>query len=173
MARGARAAGATVELVKVEAGQTDFDAALATVAGADAVIFGSPTDMGTVSGPFKMFMDASVKPWFGRAWKDKLAVGFTNSGGPSRDKLNTLVTLAVFAAQHSMIWVSLGEMAPPASDTEAQPDAVNRLGGYLGAMTQAVNDSPEVTPKGGDLATARALGSRVAAATARWNRAPA
>ena len=30
---------------------------------ADAIVFGSPTYMGSVSGPFKMFMDSSSKRW--------------------------------------------------------------------------------------------------------------
>ena len=46
---------------------------------ADAIIFGSPTYMGSVSWQFKKFADASSKPWFGQAWKDKIAAGFTNS----------------------------------------------------------------------------------------------
>ena len=42
------------------------------------------------------------------------------------------------------------------------------LGSFLGAMAQAANDSPEVTPKAGDRATAASLGKRVASAAARW-----
>ena len=38
---------------------------------ADAIIFGAPTYMGSVSWQFKKFADASTKPWFGQAWKDK------------------------------------------------------------------------------------------------------
>ena len=41
-------------------------------------------------------------------WRDKVAAGFTNSGAKSGDKLHTLTSLAVFAAQHHMHWVSLG-----------------------------------------------------------------
>jgi multimeric flavodoxin WrbA len=59
------------------------------LAEAKAIVFGSPTYMGNVSGPFKTFMDASSKPWQEQKWKDKLAAGFTISGSPSGDKLNT------------------------------------------------------------------------------------
>ncbi|HEY3327438.1 MAG TPA: NAD(P)H-dependent oxidoreductase, partial [Novimethylophilus sp.] len=41
----------------------------ATLDAADAIVFGSPTYMGSASGPFKMFMDASSKPWFTQNWK--------------------------------------------------------------------------------------------------------
>lgn len=44
----------------------------------------------------------------GAAWRDKVAAGFTNSGSKSGDKVNTLISLAIFAAQHHMHWVSLG-----------------------------------------------------------------
>ena len=47
-----------------------------TIAAADGVIFGSPTYMGGPSWQFKKFADASSKPWFGQAWRDKVAGGF-------------------------------------------------------------------------------------------------
>ncbi len=68
----------------------------------DAIIFGSPTCMGSVSGFFKQFMDATSSRWMEGRWQDKLAAGFTNSASQSGDKLNTLVQMAVFAAQHGM-----------------------------------------------------------------------
>ena len=49
------------------------------LAAAKAIVFGSPTYMGSVSWQFKKFADASSKPWFTQAWKDKIAAGFTNS----------------------------------------------------------------------------------------------
>jgi multimeric flavodoxin WrbA len=61
--------------------------------------------MGNVSAAFKKFMDDSSKSWFTRKWVDKVGAGFTNSASQSGDKLNTLQTLAIFAAQHGMIWV--------------------------------------------------------------------
>src|SRR3712207_5228605 len=69
---------------------------------ADALIFGSPTYMGGVSAQFKGFMDSTGGIWYQQLWKDKLAAGFTNSGDQSGDKLNTLVQLVIFAAQHGM-----------------------------------------------------------------------
>jgi multimeric flavodoxin WrbA len=159
VARGAGSVpGTQVDLFPVEEAETHWEALEA----ADAIVFGSPTYMGTISGPFKMFMDASSKYWSEQKWKDKLAAGFTNSMSPSGDKLNTLQTLAIFAAQHGMIWVGQGEMR--------DPDGVNRLGSYLGAMTQAGNVPPDQEPGAADQKTGETLGSRVAKAAERWRK---
>jgi len=130
----------------------------------NGIIFGCPTYMGSVSAPFKAFMDATSNLWFKQSWKDKIAAGFTNSGSMAGDKFNTLVQLANFAAQHSMIWVSLGilnetmDVKIPAGD----PAAINRMGSHLGAMAQSDNLPPEKTPPLGDLKTAELFGKRVA-----------
>src|SRR5687768_15937924 len=60
---------------------------------ADGILFGAPTYMGSPSWQFKKFADASSRPWYVQAWKDKVAAGFTNSGGTNGDKFNTLVAL--------------------------------------------------------------------------------
>jgi NAD(P)H dehydrogenase (quinone) len=57
----------------------------------DAIIFGAPTYRGSASGKSKTFVDASSKPFFTGAWKDKIAAGFTNSASRSGDKLSTLM----------------------------------------------------------------------------------
>ncbi len=135
---------------------------------ADAIVFGSPTYMGSVSAPFKAFMDASSKSWAGQKWKDKIAAGFTNSASQSGDKLNTLIQLAVFAAQHGMHWVNLGLLPGNNSSTGSVED-LNRLGGFLGAMAQSNADvGPEAAPGTADLRTAAHLGRRVAEATLRF-----
>ena len=131
----------------------------------DAIIFGSPTYMGSVSAPFKAFMDASSKVWFSQGWKDKVSAGFTNSHSLSGDKLNTLFQLTIFAVQHGMIWVGQGEMNGSPDGEAGKPDAINRLGSMLGVMAQSENESPEVTPPSGDLKTAELLGKRVAVVT--------
>lgn len=138
------------------------------LAAADAIIFGSPTYMGSVSGPFKCFMDATSKIWYEQGWKDKLAAGFTNSGSLSGDKLNTLMQISVFAAQHSMLWVSLGIMNGNNS-SQGDPNSLNRVGGFLGAMaTSNTDQGPELAPPQCDRDTAQALGARVATAAKRW-----
>ncbi|GDY48427.1 hypothetical protein SANT12839_093090 [Streptomyces antimycoticus] len=75
---------------------------------ADAIIFGAPTYMGTASSAFHAFAEASARRWLTRRWQDKLAAGFTNSGSMAGDKAGTLGFFATLAAQHGMLWASLG-----------------------------------------------------------------
>ena len=103
----------------------------------------------------------------------RYAAGFTNSKSMSGDKLNSLVDLAVFAAQHGMIWVGLG-LYPGWSSSDASIEDLNRLGSYLGAMSQSDADlSAEKVPPDTDLRTAEALGARVAQITLRHLRGAA
>lgn len=165
VAAGVENAGAVAVTVSVaDIDTVDWDA----LNSADAIIFGSPTYMGSVSGQFKTFMDASSKIWFEGGWKDKLAAGFTNSASQSGDKLNTLIQLSVYAAQQGMNWISLGLMPGNNSSQGAATD-LNRIGSYLGAMAQSNSDEgAEVTPPQADRETAQILGARVAAAARRW-----
>lgn len=168
VAQGVTDSGAVADLLRIDSVQADFGEFFDRIADADAIIFGSPTYMGTVSAPMKAFMDASAKVYFTKQWKDKLGAAFTVSGSPSGDKLNTLTSLAIFAAQHGMLWIGTGQNPGNNDDESAATEVENRLGSFIGAMAQAANDSPDVTPKAGDRATARSLGRRVAQAAARW-----
>jgi multimeric flavodoxin WrbA len=155
----AHGAGGTV--MSVEA--IDHDA----LAAADAIVLGCPTYMGSASAAFKQFMDGTAAIWALQGWRDKLAAGFTHSAAPSGDKLGTLTQLAVFAAQHGMIWIGLG--LPPTYATVDHADDTNRLGSHLGLMAQT---RPGGALHAGDLRTAEGFGRRIAEATARWRRAP-
>jgi NAD(P)H dehydrogenase (quinone) len=166
IATGARNAGAQVELVKVdaidEAGWQKLDEA-------DAIVFGAPTYMGGASAQFKTFEDATVGRWVKRSWSGKLAAGFSNSGSPSGDKLSTLVQIFLFAQQHGMLWQGLNLLPsehPTGNDFVSQ-DALNRLGGFAGLLTQANNDAPENTFTPGDLKTAELFGAGIAATAAQ------
>lgn len=164
VAEGIRGAGAQATLISVD----DVDAHWDHLAAADAIVFGSPTYMGTVSGPFKIFMDKSSKPWFELKWKDKIAAGFTHSGSWSGDKLNTIHTMQTFAMQHAMIWVG-DDLMPGFASTSGSIEDLNRIGSFSGLMTQsAVDAGAEAIPES-DLRTAEHFGARVARATARWN----
>lgn len=135
---------------------------------ADAIIFGSPTYMGTVSAPFKAFMDASSAKWMTQSWKNKIAGGFTNSSSQSGDKTSTLQTMSVFAAQHGMIWVGL-DLLPGNNSTQGSEEGLNRMGASLGAMAQSLADvGPDVAPPTADQRTAHYYGARVAQAAQRW-----
>lgn len=139
---------------------------------ADAIIFGAPTYMGSASAAFKEFMEATASFYLAQPWRDKLAAGFTNSGCLCGDKLNTLLQMAVFAAQHSMIWVGL-DLLPARSGTGVFDGQLNRLGSSLGAMAQSnVEQSPDLAPPAEDRCTAAHLGERVARLAERMGRAP-
>ncbi|AEG70928.1 flavodoxin family protein [Ralstonia solanacearum] len=154
-----RVPGAEVRLVAVTEGETPWE----TLAASDAIIFGSPTYNGTVSARLKQFMEDSTRPaWIPQTWRNKIAAGFTNSGAQHGDKLNSLVTMALFAAQHGMIWVGLDLFAGRGAD---EP---NRIGGWLGAMAQSDDVSPELSPIASDLHTAAHLGQRVAEIASRF-----
>ena len=149
-----------------------LDAASWTALGrADAIIFGCPTYMGAPSAAFKAFAEGTAKAWADNLrWKDKIAAGFTNSQNIHGDKLNTLVSFAVLAAQHGMHWVSLG-LYPGWNTSAGSADDLNRLGSFLGAMAQSNGDeAPETAPPASDLRTAEALGRRVAEVTLQYVR---
>jgi len=114
-------------------------------------------------------MEDSVKAaWRDLKWRDKIAAGFTNSGAQHCDKLNSLIAMALFAAQHGMIWVGLDMFPGNASSTSSVND-LNRHGAWLGAMAQSNNDQgPDLTPGESDLKTAAYLGQRVAEITSRF-----
>jgi NAD(P)H dehydrogenase (quinone) len=153
--------GAKADLLPLGDGPVDWD----TLAAADAIIFGSPTYNGTISARFKAMMEESTRTaWVPQTWRNKVAAGFTNSGAMHGDKLNSLTTMALFAAQHGMIWVGLDIFAGK-SDAE-----LNRVGGWLGVMAQSADAPADVTPIQSDLDTAAHLGARVAQVTAQFLR---
>lgn len=168
VAEGARSAGATVHVLKAH---ELSDADWTTLDASDAIVFGAPTYMGGVSAPFKAFIDATSKRWFGQAWKDKIAAGFTNSGNYSGDKLASLQQLMHLGMQHGMIWVGQAEMSPTFAEGELPThDKINRLGSNTGLMTQANQKSgADVAPPEGDIETARRFGKRVAEVTQRFS----
>jgi len=162
IADGAKSAGAEVELIKVdvidESGWQKLDAA-------DAIVFGAPTYMGGASAQFKTFEDATASRWMKREWSGKLAAGFTNSGSPSGDKLSTLIQIMLFSQQHGMLWQGL-DLLPsehPGGNDFVSKEALNRLGGFAGLLTQANNDAPESTFTLGDLKTAEIFGANISA----------
>ena len=159
------ASGAGADLVQIDAEGNMPEGAWETLADADAIIFGSPTYMGSVSWQFKKFADASSKPWFSQVWKDKLAAGFTNSASLNGDKHSTLHYLMTLAMQHSMLWVGTGLM--PANSKAASRADTNNLGSFAGLMTATPSDASVDEMVAGDIATARQFGERLAATVAR------
>jgi multimeric flavodoxin WrbA len=134
------------------------------LAAAKAIVFGSPTYMGSVSWQFKRFADASSKPWYTQAWKNKLAAGFTNSATLNGDKFSTIAYLVTLSQQHGMFWVGTGLM--PMNAKENTRDNINNLGGSTGLITATPSNASVDEMVAGDIATAKAFGARVVEALA-------
>ena len=147
----AKGAGATLLAIDADGNLSDAD--WQVLDAADAIVFGSPTYMGSVSWQFKKFADATSKRWFTSAWKDKVAGGFTISASPSGDKLSTIQYFITLAMQHGMVWVG----QPAMND-----GTINRIGSNSGLMAQVGPTSPAADIPEGDLDTARQYGQRVA-----------
>lgn len=146
------AEGAGAQLIAIDAEGNLTEAQWADVNAADAIILGSPTYMGTVSWQFKKFADATSKQWMSRAWKDKVAGGFTISSNMSGDKLTTIQYFITLTMQLGMIWVGQAEMN----------DGIhNRLGSSSGVMAQCGPTEPADKIPQNDLDTAKAYGKRV------------
>lgn len=169
VAQGAREVdSAEVRLMAVADGAVDWE----TLEKSDAIVFGSPTYNGMISAKLKQFFEDSTKiAWTPQTWRNKIGAGFTNSGAQHGDKLNSLMSMVLFAAQHGMIWVGL-DMMPGNSNSTGSTEDLNRLGSWLGVMTQANTDeAPDVAPPSSDLKTAQYLGRRVAETAGRFQSA--
>ncbi len=144
---------------------------IAEINDADAIVFGSPTYFGSVSSEMKVFFDSTSEIFMQKRWKDKIAAAFTHSGSPSGDKLMTLMQMMVFAMQNGMIWAGMDlipnenyEVPNEWSDLGAQSLEVNKLGSWIGLMSQSdARRGIEISKN--DLLTARIFGKRIATIT--------
>ena len=160
VARGAAAiSGVSVELVTAE----EAPGRWGTLDGADAIIMGAPTCMGSLSAPFKAFMDATSHLQYAeKRWAGKIAAGFTNGASRGGDKQNSLVQLMTFAAQHQMHWVNLG-LNYGNNRSYTNEDILNRDSYTLGMAGQAdMDQGGDLAPPSSDIRTAEFLGRRVA-----------
>jgi NAD(P)H dehydrogenase (quinone) len=153
VAEGIRAGGADVDLL--EAGE--LAARPRDLVVYDGLVFGSPTYLGGVSGPFKNFMDATGPLWQTQGLKGKLASGFTVSSLPSGDKQSTLMSMFVFSMQHGMLWVG-NPILPEQHVGVPYDEAANRLGSWSGLMAQAGHSAPADSFVPGDIKTALMFG---------------
>lgn len=156
-AAAATCPGVAVDVHEIEVIDEQLWDALAT---ADAIVFGCPTYMGGPSSVFKAFAEASLPIWASRGWSDKVAAGFTHSQAMSGDKLSTLQYLSLLAAQHGMLWTNV-DLLPGWCREGSSTNDLNRLGGWLGVMSQSNGGSdPQTNPCESDLLTAAPRRSR-------------
>lgn len=148
-----------VMLIRVE----DVDEHWQRLHDSDAIIFGTPTYIGSVAAKFKEFVEKLAGDvWLKRMWLNKIASGFTVSAGRSGDKLNCLQQLVIFASQMSMIWVPV-RITGGNYSTQGSEEDLNRMAGYIGMMAQANIDEPaELAPPPSDIKTAEMHGNHVA-----------
>jgi NAD(P)H dehydrogenase (quinone) len=166
VAEAARAAGGAVDLLAISPEGSLPEGGWAKLEAADAIVFGSPTYMGSVSWQFKKFADESSRVWFTQQWKDKVFAGFTNSATMNGDKLSTMHYFFTLAMQHSGIWVGSGLM--PSNSKAATRNDINFVGCFSGLMSQSPSDSsPDEGPLPGDHETARLFAKRVVEKTAQ------
>jgi len=158
--------GSEVVFLRIDANGDLGEGELDSLAGVDAIIYGSPTYMGGPAWQFKKFADSSSKPWFAEMWNDKLAAGFTNSASVNGDKAGTISYFFTLSQQHGQLWIGTGLL--PSNAKVHGPADVNWTAGSAGALAISPSDaSPEEAPRAGDLATARLLGARVAGFAAK------
>ncbi len=125
----------------------------------DAIIFGSPTYMGSVAAQFKAFADATSDFWREQKWASKIAAGMTSGTGLNGDQTSTLQYFTTLASQHGMIWIGLDTPYEPTGAAEHELKGVNRLGCQLGVTAC----SPDGEVDNNDLNSARYLARRVIA----------
>ena len=130
---------------------------------ADAIIFGTPTYMGSAAAAFEAFLEEASSRWDSQLWADKIAGGFTTGTYPGGDKLSTLIRLAVYASQMGMIWVGPTAIGPP---VKPENTGLNADGSNLGLTATSSRDKTQLVTTG-DLDTARLFGARIAAVTRR------
>ena len=160
------AAGAEAELIAIDADGNLPDGAWESLAAADAIIFGSPTYMGSVSWQFKKFADASSKPWYTQSWKDKIFGGFTASANVNGDKFSTIHYFMTLAMQHGGLWAGTGLNY---NNTKAsQRSDINYLASSGGPIAQTAGDASAAEMNAGDLETARLFGARIQAVAAQF-----
>ena len=160
------AAGAAGELLAIDAEGNLPESGWSSLADADAIIMGSPTYMGSVSWQFKKFADASSKPWYTQAWKDKIFGGFTVSANVNGDKHSTLHYLMTLAMQHGGVWAGTGLNY---NNTKVSPRSdVNYLASSAGPMAQTPGDASGEEMNEGDLETGRLFGARIQALASKF-----
>lgn len=147
----------------------DVDTHWQTLHDSDAIIFGTPTYIGSVAAKFKEFIEKLAgEVWLKRMWMNKISGGFTVSAGRSGDKLTCLQQLVTFASQMGMIWVPIRITGGNYSSQGSEED-LNRMAGYLGVMAQANIDEPaDLAPPPSDIRTAELHGNHIANVTRQF-----
>ncbi len=126
------------------------------LAKADAIIFGTPTRFGNMSGQMRSFLDATGGIWSRGALAGKVGSVFTSSGTQHGGQESTILSMHITLLHHGMIIAGL----PYTFDGQTTMDEITGCSPY-GASTIA-GGSGERFPSANELAGARYQGRYVA-----------
>ena len=126
------------------------------LAGADAIIFGTPTRFGNMCGQMRQFLDATGQLWANGALVGKVGSVFTSSATQHGGQESTILTFHVTLLHHGFVIVGL----PYAFQGQMTLDEITG-GSPYGASTIAGGDGSRM-PSENELNAARFQGKYVA-----------
>jgi NAD(P)H dehydrogenase (quinone) len=126
------------------------------LAGADAVIFGTPTRFGNMCGQMRQFLDATGQLWANGSLIGKVGSVFTSSATQHGGQESTILTFHVTLMHHGFVVVGL----PYAFQGQMTIDEITG-GSPYGASTIAGGDGSRM-PSENELNAARFQGKHVA-----------
>jgi len=131
------------------------------LAGADAIIFGTPTRFGNMCGQMRQFLDATGQLWAKNALVGKVGSVFTSSGTQHGGQESTILTFHVTLLHQGMVIVGL----PYAFAGQTRMDEITG-GSPYGAST-IVGGKGERMPSENELAAARWQGKHATTIAAK------
>jgi len=143
----------------VEAQKQQADVPVCTVdelGEADAIIFGTPTRFGNMSGQMRQFLDATGQLWMNGALTGKVGSVITSSNTQHGGQESTILSFHITLLHHGMVVVGL----PYAFQGQMTMDEISGCSPY-GASTIAGGDGSRL-PSENELAGARYQGEHVA-----------
>ena len=126
------------------------------LAGADAIIFGTPTRFGNMCGQMRQFLDATGQLWANGSLVGKVGSVFTSSATQHGGQESTILTFHVTLLHHGFVVVGL----PYAFQGQMTVDEISG-GSPYGASTIAGGDGSRM-PSENELNAARFQGKHVA-----------
>ena len=126
------------------------------LAGADAIIFGTPTRFGNMCGQMRQFLDATGQLWMQGALVGKVGSVFTSSATQHGGQESTILSFHTTLLHHGMVIVGL-----PYSFA-GQMDNSEITGGSPYGATTIAGTKGERLPSANELAGARFQGAHVA-----------
>ncbi|MBI5599916.1 MAG: NAD(P)H:quinone oxidoreductase [Deltaproteobacteria bacterium] len=125
------------------------------LAGADAVIFGTPTRFGNMCGQMRQFLDATGRLWMKGALVGKAGSVFTSSNTQHGGQESTILSFHITLLHHGMVIVGL----PYSFEGQMRMDEIT--GGSPYGSSTIAGAKGERTPSENELSAARFQGRHV------------